>query len=165
MITGSKNYARLFWSLLPQWAVPFADPCEDPHETVTVDDVALDVVIAPLMVHLWRRGIATYNSCQGDVDLYRLHASRHQAGGIPTGNPYAAYITLDNLDAARAVAEILAPPTQNLLTFSTDGLPDGQWWFVHFDPSLLTAGSPPNRRTVPLRPARQRRFGGATPEQ
>ena len=147
MITGSKHYARLFWSLLPPWAAPVADPCEDPHETVTVDGVALDLAIAPFIVDLWRRGIATYNSCQGDPGLYRLHASRHHAEGTPTGNPYAAYITVDPLESAHAVAEMLAPPAQNWVTFSADGVPVGRWWFVHFHPSLLQhwlAARPPH---------------------
>lgn len=150
MITSKRIYARLFWSLLPERAVPFADPCADPHDTVAVDGIALDVSIAPLVVYLWRHGIATHSSCQGDAVLYRLHASRHPAEGTPTGNPYAAYLTLGGLDSARAVVEILDPPAENMVALSTDGLSDGQWWFACFHPALLhqwlasrpTAGCP-----------------------
>lgn len=137
MITGKKAYARLFWSLLPEWAVPFADPCEDPHDTVTVDGVVLDVGVAPLVGHLWRLGIATHNSCQGDDGLYRLYASRHRAEATPTGNPYSAYLTLDSLDAARAVVAVVDPPSGNMVTMSTDGSAAHEWWFLHLHPSLL----------------------------
>lgn len=137
-LTGRKAYARLFWRFIPSWAVPWADPCEEPHDVVVVDGVDLDVAIAPLVAELWRQGIGTYNSCQGDARLYRLYDSRHPATREPAGNPYSAYLTLNSLEAARAVVLALDPPPEHLATISTRAaaVPE-KWWFVHFDPSLL----------------------------
>lgn len=147
MMRGRKSYARLFWSLVPCWAVPWADPCEDPHPVVPVDGIDLDVGIAPLVMHLWQNGIHTHNSCQGDTSLYRLHELRHPAAWAPpSGNPYSAYLTLDCLESARAVVRILNPPTEHLATISARGsVSPEEWWFVHFDPGLLAswqAGGP-----------------------
>lgn len=139
MIRGRKSYARLFWSFIPGWTAPWADPCEDPHAVVQVDGIDLDAEIAPLVMHLWRKNIRTLNSCQGDARLYRLHESRHPAAWAPpAGNPYSAYLTLDSLEAARAVVCILNPPSEHLATISTRGaVSPEEWWFVHFDPALL----------------------------
>lgn len=140
MITGRKWYARLFWSLIPGWSVPWADACEDPHPTVVVDGISLDVAIAPLVVYLWRRGIATYNSCQGDRRLYRLYESRHPAAWAPAdANPYSGYLTLDSVETARAVVLVLDPPSEHVVTISARGavVPE-MCWFVHFDPALLS---------------------------
>ncbi len=141
MIRGRKSYARLFWSCIPGWAVPWADPCEDPHAVVSVDGVTLDAAIAPLVRDLWRQGIRTHNSCQGDGRLYRLHESRHPAAWAPpAGNPYSAYLTLDSLEAARAVVRVLNPPSEYLATISARGAVNPEeWWFVHFDPALLSS--------------------------
>lgn len=139
MIRGRKSYARLFWSLIPGWVVPWADPCEDPHPAVTVDGINLDTAIEPLVTELWRQGIRTRNSCQGDRRLYRLHESRHPAAWAPpAGNPYSAYLTLDSLESARAVVRVLNPPSAYLATISARGaVAPEEWWFVHFDPALL----------------------------
>lgn len=139
MIRGRKWYAELFWTCVPGWAVPWADPCEDPHAVVTVDGINLDTGIAPLVLELWRRGIQTHNSCQGDERLYRLFRSRHSAAWAPpAGNPYSAYLTLDSLEAARAVVRVLNPQSEHLATISARGAvtPQG-YWFVHFAPFLL----------------------------
>lgn len=141
MIRGRKSYARLFWFFIPSWLVPWADPCEDPHHVVQVGGANLDAGIAPLVIHLWQNDIHTHNSCQGDDRLYRLHESRHPAAWAPpAGNPYSAYLTLDSLWAAREVIRILNPPSQHLATISAMGAVSPQeWWFVHFDPSLLNS--------------------------
>ncbi|TEA09147.1 hypothetical protein [Mycobacteroides salmoniphilum] len=105
---------------------------------VTIDGINLDAAIAPLVMELWRQGIGTDNSCQGDVHLYRLHESRHPAAWAPAANPYSAYLTLGSLEAARAVVGVLNPPTQHLATISARGavIPE-ECWFVHFDPAML----------------------------
>lgn len=56
----------------------------------------------------------------------------------PAGNPYSAYLTLDSLEAARAVDRVLNPPSEHLATISVRGAVNPEeWWFVHFDPALL----------------------------
>lgn len=148
MIRGRKSYARMFWSLIPGWTVPWADPCEDPHEVVAVDGINIDAAIAPLVVDLWRRDIRTHNSCQGDVRLYRMYESRHPAAWAPAaGNPYSAYLTLESLEAARAVVRILNPPSDHLATISARGAMIPQnWWFVHFAPTILSSWQAADRR-------------------
>ncbi|GAT07607.1 hypothetical protein H7I77_25360 [Mycolicibacterium novocastrense] len=131
-IRGRKAYARVFWSLLPKQLVPWADPCEDPHDTVTVDGVDIDKGIAPLVIYLWSQGISTHDSCQGDCHLYRLYESRHPAESTPAGNPYAAYLAVDSLAAAQAVIRTLNPPPQSAAIMN-----GGDRWFVEFDPSAL----------------------------
>lgn len=159
MIRGRKSYARLFWFFIPSWLVPWADPCEDPHHVVQVGGANLDAGIAPLVIHLWQNDIHTHNSCQGDDRLYRLHESRHPAAWAPpAGNPYSAYLTLDSLWAAREVIRILNPPSQHLATISAMGAVSPQeWWFVHFDPSLLnswhdSADASAKERTMRVQP-------------
>lgn len=139
MIRGRKLYARVFWSLIPGWAVPWSDPCEDPHVSVSVDGVHVDAGIVVLVRYLWRNGIRTHCSCQGDPHLYKLHASRHPAMWAPAvANPYSASLTLDSLDDARAVVRVLAPPSEHAATISArGGVSPEEWWFVHFEPSLL----------------------------
>ncbi|WP_102146060.1 hypothetical protein [Mycobacterium hubeiense] len=141
MIRGRKTYARVFWTFIPGWAAPWADACEHPHEVVTVDGINLDTRIAPLGLDLWRRGIRTHNSCQGDTHLYRLYESRHAAAWAPpAGNPYSAYLTLERVEDARAVSRVLNPESEHQATISARGaiIPQ-EWWFVHFDPALLSS--------------------------
>lgn len=113
---------------------------------MTVKGIDLDAAIAPLVTELWRQGIRTHNSCQGDARLYWLYESRHPAAGAsPAGNPYSACLTLDSLEAARAVIRLLSPPSEHHATISTRGATSPEeWWFVDFDPTLLS--SPPRNR-------------------
>lgn len=120
-----------------------------------VDGIKLDTGIAPLVLDLWGRGIATHNSCQGDERLYRLYAGRHGAAWAPpAGNPYSAYLTLGSEMDAREVVRILNPHSEHLATISARGAVTPQeCWFLHFAPALLKSwqGNPVGAQEAPRR--------------
>lgn len=137
MIRAKKAYSKLFWTLLPAPLMPWSDPCADPHDTVNLDGIDVDTEIAPLVTHLWSLNIDTYNSCQGQDNLYRLYQSRHAAHGDPEGNPYAAYLAFDNYAAAAAVITILDTETAAETSITARGPLPQTAWFAHFNPKLL----------------------------
>lgn len=150
-VRGRKWYSRCFWSAIPRWGVPWADPCEDPHPTVTIQGIAVDAEVAPLVMELWRQGIDTYNSCQGDERLYRLWESRHPAESWPGGNPYSGYVTVGSVAAARRVVRILEPSSDRPAAISTrcGDIEHGEWWFVDFHPAALRCLPTSSARSTP----------------
>jgi hypothetical protein len=113
------------------------------HQQVQVEGVYVDEALAPLLQSLWRRGMRTQFSCQGDwsVPGYTLgNGSKETARGLEQWAPYeedvdrASYILFDQIsDAARFFWS-----TINLLTQATSPedcvLSDAQLKLEAFDP-------------------------------
>ena len=123
-------YAR-WWARAMGWTMPVTDHCVSPHPSVEIDGVSLDQGIAGLVELLWSKGVETFNSCQGDLDVYR------RTGGSIHGS--AAYLTVGSVDAAVAVLRTLEEVSGGRLdhtavTFRPSGSAS---WFVEFDPAAL----------------------------
>lgn len=135
----SKAYAKLWLSIVGR-SIPFSDPCASPHRTVEKNGIPLDRKIAPLVEAIWRAGINTSNSCQGDR---KLDEKAHRVAPNFYSGCYAATVTFDTVEDAHEVMTALVK-AMHICGFREDerrvnlsfGLNHGV--FVTFPAKLLT---------------------------
>ena len=143
---GSRRYARWWFGLL-NWSAPVLDPGEDPHGSVDLDGIPVDVGIAKLVEGLWDQGYETWGSCQGDPVLYRMSRCDFET---------MAYLTLaTEHEALQLLHWIQAHPQvsehrQTILSSNASAeSPSGRFYFVSMDPTLVrdlpTTSIPPVR--------------------
>lgn len=117
---------------------PASDPNLDPHDHVTLDSfegpVQIDVRIVPVVRQLWRAGIETYGSCEGDAYL-----SRAVTWNMALRQAYQARVCVGPQDCTRvamwidallAEAGIQEVPRMENTSMS-------EFWHVWFPPELL----------------------------
>ena len=106
---GSRRYARWWFGLL-NWSAPVLDPGEDPHGSVDLDGIPVDVGIAKLVEGLWDQGYETWGSCQGDPVLYRMSRCDFETMAYLTlaTEHVIEWVTQQDVDLARRITEIAA---------------------------------------------------------
>lgn len=143
LLSRGKLFYTDWWVIVASRSAPFFDPCETPHPTTDLDGTPIDVRIAPLVAALWDARVSTVSSCQGEARLD--HALDRHVPNLSPARPYAATISVENLDQGIALMQAVQTVGGGRENTPVEGRITGGYMHVRFDPALLDDPEFPSR--------------------